>query len=163
VEKRPGHSRDNSRGHSAANAAARAEAGTPAAAARQPADSTTESEPGAALRPYGEGGGHHVPAKRAFTEDPNYDIDEVIATPNSELDAQGIYHPQITGAQKSLYREFAKTGQPLTWDVVRSIETQALTRAGMSSGSASVTVNKAISALQARGVGSPVRIPWGGK
>jgi hypothetical protein len=143
-------------------AAAGTAAGTAAAAAEEATGNAAESEPGAALGPYREGRGHHVPAKRAFTGDPNYDIDAALAIPNSELAAQGIFHPQITGAQQSLYREFAKTGQPVTWDIVRSIETQALTRAGMSSESASVTVNKAISALQASGVSGPIRIPWGG-
>jgi len=144
----------------AAPAAAGIEVGTAAAGAEEPAGT---AEAGAALGPYGKGRGHHIPAKRAFTGDPNYDINAALAIPKLELRAQGIFHPQITGAQQSLYREFARTGQPLTWDVVRSIETQALTRAGMSPESASITVNKAISALQASGVSGPVSIPWGGK
>jgi hypothetical protein len=138
------------------------EAGAPVGAAGEPASSATESEPGADLRPYGEGGGHHIPAKSAFRGDPNHDVNETLAIPNSELEAQGIRHPLVTGAQRSLYGQFAKTGRPLTWDDVRSIETQALIRGGMRPGSALVTVNKAISALQARGVGGPTRIPWGG-
>jgi hypothetical protein len=144
-------------------AAAGTEAGTAAVGLEEEATGgAAESEPGAALSPFSVGGGHHVPAKRAFTGDPNYDINAALAIPNSELDAQGIYHPAVTGARRRLYSEFAKTGQPVTWDVVRSIETQALIRAGMSSESASVTVNKAISALRASGVSGPVRIPWGG-
>jgi hypothetical protein len=127
------------------------------------AGKAAEDAPGAVLAPYREGKGHHVPAKRAFTGDPDYDIKGSLTIPNSELDAQGILHHDITGAQQTLYREFAKTGQPVTWDVVRSVETEALIRAGMSSGSASATVDKAISALQASGVSGPVHVPWGGK
>jgi len=69
----------------------------------------------------------------------------------------------VTGAQKSLYQAYAKTGQPLTWDATKSIETQALVRAGMNPGAAQATVARAIDALKAAGVSGPTKIPWGGK
>ena len=72
------------------------------AAAGEATGGGAESEPGAVLNPYREGGGHHIPAKRVFTGDPNYDIKGALAIPNSELDARGVLHTDITGAQRSL-------------------------------------------------------------
>jgi len=85
-----------------------------------------------------------------------------LAIPNSELEAQGISHSAVTGAQQTLYRAYAQSGQPLTWEAMQSIETQALIKGGMSPGSAAATVNNAINALKASGVNGPNRIPWGG-
>jgi RHS repeat-associated protein len=115
------------------------------------------------LEPYGgPGGGHHVPAKSAFTGAPNYDPNEALAIPNAELERLGVSHSAITGAQMSGYRAFAATGQTLTWSDVSSIETNALIRGGMSPGMAQATVDQAIQALQQAGVSGPTRIPWGG-
>jgi hypothetical protein len=125
-------------------------------------NAAAEGEEAAALRAYSEDGGHHIPAKSAFTGDPAYDANAALAIPNSELAAQGISHSAVTGAQQTLYRAYAQTGQPLTWEAMQSIETQALVRGGMSPGSASATVNNAINALKASGVSGPTRIPWGG-
>jgi hypothetical protein len=60
-----------------------------------------------------------------------------------------------------MYREFAKTGQKLTWEAVERIETDALVRSGLERGVARATVKKAIGALQRGGVAGPTRIPWG--
>lgn len=75
----------------------------------------------------------------------------------------GIRHSAITGAQSTLYRQFAATGQRLTWETAAKIEKQALVAAGMRPGMASSTVDGAISALRESGVKEPTRIPWGGK
>ena len=115
------------------------------------------------IKPYRVGEGHHVPAQNAFLGEPAYDPDAALAIPKSELAAQGIKHPEITGAQQSLYRAYAKTGKPLTWDAMQSIETQALVKAGMNPGMAQATVTKAINALKAAGVKGATKIPWGGK
>jgi RHS repeat-associated protein len=123
--------------------------------------SSAAEEEGAALTPYSEGGGHHIPAKSAFTGDPAYDANEALAMSNAEMAAQGVRHSAVTGAQQTLYRAYAQTGQPLTWDAMQSIETQALVKGGMSPGAASTTVSNAINALKASGV-NPTRIPWGG-
>ncbi len=119
-------------------------------------------KPPADLQPYGgSGGGHHIPAKSAFREDPNYDMDEALAMPNSELDRLGSNHRVITGAQKILYTTFAKTGQKLDWPDIERIETEALVRGGIQSETtANEIVKEAISALKAKGV-KPTRIPWG--
>jgi hypothetical protein len=114
------------------------------------------------LKPYGEGGGHHVPAKAGFRNAPNYDPDTALAIPDAELNALGLNHPVITGQQQVLYRAFAQTGQPLTWGAVQSIETQALVNAGASPQWAAETVAEAIQDLIANGVSGPTRIPWGG-
>jgi len=78
------------------------------------------------LKPYRVGAGHHVPAKSAFIGDPAYDPRAALAVPKSELEAQSVSHLKVTGVQRALYRAYAKTGQPLTWDAMQSIETQAL-------------------------------------
>ena len=70
-------------------------------------------------------------------------------------------HPLVTGTQSTLYRAFAKTGQPLTWEVMESIEAQALVRGGMNQTMALTTIRQAIAALKASGVTGPTRIPWG--
>jgi hypothetical protein len=116
------------------------------------------------LRPYGRvGGGHHIPAKRAFEGIPVYDTKAALAVPRDEMLRRGIKHTDITGAQQVLYREFAKTGKELSWKVLERIETEALIRAGLDPRIAQATVKKAIFALKRKGVPVPSRIPWGNK
>ncbi len=118
----------------------------------------------AELKPYVKpGGGHHVPAKRAFEGAPNYDPKKALAIPNEELDRLGVDHNKITGEQRSLYSAFAKTGKPLTWEAVAEIETEALVKGKMRLETAKATVAKAIQALKDAGVAAPVRVPWGGQ
>ena len=104
-----------------------------------------------------------MPEKEAFEGDPAYDDNAVLAIPNSELEAVGLRHTTITGAQQTLYRAYARLGKPLTWDAVESIETQALVKSGLSPDRAAATVRKTIKALIASGVKEPTKIPWGGK
>jgi hypothetical protein len=115
----------------------------------------------AVLQPYNEGGGHHIPAQSAFTGATNYDSGTALAIPQSELENLNLDHGAISGAQQVLYRAYAQTGQPLTWDAMQSIETQALIKGGASPGTAAATVTNAINALKASGVSGPTRIPWG--
>lgn len=115
------------------------------------------------LLPYEEGGGHHMPAKSAFRGEGTYDPALAPSIPNAELDRLGIRHADITGAQATLYRQFAKTGQTLTWKSAAAIERQALVSAGMDSELAGSTVDRAITALRNAGVQGPTRIPWGGR
>ena len=110
----------------------------------------------------GPGGGHHVPAKRAFAGAPGYDPEKALAIPNGELRRLGISHSAVTGAQMTGYRAWAATKQPLTWKAMEDIEINALVRGGMAQPMAEATVKKAIQALQGAGVSGPVRIPWGG-
>jgi len=118
--------------------------------------------PAAELKPYKEGAGHHVPAKRAFDGAPGYDPKKALAIPNAELNKLGIKHDKVvTPAQRTAYMEFAKTGQPLTWEAIAKIETDVLVKSGMTLDMASATVAKAIKALKDAGVAGPVRIPWG--
>ncbi|WP_437523831.1 SpvB/TcaC N-terminal domain-containing protein [Sorangium sp. So ce726] len=132
----------------------------PAAVAAEPPKKPAAE--GAALRPYGgPGGGHHVPAKGAFTGAAGYDANAALAIPNAELARLGMSHSAITGAQMTGYRAFAQTGAPLTWEAVTIIETNALVRGGMAPGMASATVTRAIDALRQAGVSGPTRIPWG--
>lgn len=114
--------------------------------------------------PYGgPGGGHHVPAKSAFEGAAGYDPNVAFAIPNAELARLGAQHLKlITPAQQKLYTAFAKTGDPLTWQVMETIETQALISGGMNADIARITVQKAIQALKDAGVSGPTRIPWGG-
>ena len=141
----------------AAKAAARRSAARAAAHSREVAKQAAE------LRPYGgSGGGHHVPAKSAFTEAAGYDPDVALAIPNPEMARLGVSHSTVTGAQMTGYRAFAKTGAPLTWEAVAKIETKALIRAGMAPRTANATARSAIKALQKMGVAKPTRIPWGG-
>ena len=79
------------------------------------------------MRPYGgPGGGHHLPAKKAFEGAAGYDLNEALAIPNETMAKLKLEHPSITGAQASGYRTFAKTGQKLTWEAIERIETKAL-------------------------------------
>jgi hypothetical protein len=117
---------------------------------------------GATLRPYGgPGGGHHVPAKKAFEGAPGYNPNTALAIPNAELARLGVRHPDITRAQNQGYRAFAKTGKSLTWDAMSAIETNALIKGGLTPDMASATVKQAIDALKSAGVQGPTRIPWG--
>jgi len=115
------------------------------------------------LEPYGgPGGGHHVPAQSAFAGAPGYDAGAALAVPRAELARLGVRHGIVSGAQQTLYRAFAKSGETLTWEAMQSIETQALIQGGMKAGVARATVRQAINALQRAGVHGPTRIPWGG-
>jgi hypothetical protein len=89
-------------------------------------------------------------------------MNAALAIPNAEMEALGVSHSAITGAQMTGYRAFAATGETLTWADVATIESNALVRGGMSPGMAQATVNQAIEALKAAGVSGPTRIPWGG-
>jgi RHS repeat-associated protein len=114
------------------------------------------------LEPYGgPGGGHHVPAKSAFIGDPVYDPTTAPAIPNSVLEHLNMNHDMISGAQQTMYRAYARTGQSLTWDAMELIEAQALVKGGMSPETAAATIRKAIKMLKASGVNGPTRIPWG--
>lgn len=107
-----------------------------------------------------------MPAKKAFETKSGYasgyDPNKALAIPNAELQKFGIDHiKKLTPAQMKRYKTFAKTGQPLTWEAIAMIETEALVEAGMTLDVAKVTVAKAIQALKDSGVADPVRIPWG--
>ena len=119
----------------------------------------------AELKPYGgPGGGHHVPAKKAFEGAPGYDSKAALAIPNAEMTRLGVQHLKlVTPAQQRLYSLFAKTGNKLTWNAMQSIETEALVAGGMEAGMARATVQKAIQALKDAGVSEPTRIPWGAR
>jgi len=117
----------------------------------------------AELRPYGgPGGGHHVPARTAFTGARGYNVNEALAIPRAELARLGVNHNAISGAQQTLYRAFAQTGKTLTWEAMEEIETQALIKGGMNAKQALATVRTAIQALKNAGVSGPTTIPWGG-
>jgi hypothetical protein len=123
---------------------------------------TTEKAVSAELKPYNQGGGHHVPSKRAFEGAPNYDAKKALAIPNAELKRLKIDHfTDITPEQMKLYKAFAATGKPLTWEAIAKLETEALVKAKMEPTMARATVDKAIQALKESGVPGPVRIPWG--
>jgi len=113
------------------------------------------------LEAYNSGSGHHVPAKRAFEGAPGYDPKKALAIPKDELKRLGISHGVVTGAQQTLYRAFAKSGETLTWDVVQRVETQALVRGGLAPNLAKSAVKEALESMKASGVSGPIRIPWG--
>ena len=126
----------------------------------QTAPQTPPAEP-AKLEPYKQGGGHHVPAKRAFEGAPGYDANKALAIPKAELEKLGVMdHNVVTGAQRTKYMAFAKTGQPLTWEAIATIEADALVAGGMQHDIAKSTVAKAVQVLKDAGI-TPVRIPWG--
>ena len=137
--------------------------------AKPPAGPTTASAPKAEpakMEPYKKSGGHHVPAKKAFEGSsgytPGYDPQKAPAIPEAEFLRLGVEsHAKITAAQLTRYKKFVKTGQPLTWEAMATIETEALVEAGMEVGVAKATVTKAIQWLKDNGVASPVRTPWG--
>ena len=114
------------------------------------------------LQAYGaKGGGHHVLAKSRFLGAKGYDENSAFAISNATLEKLGIRHSDITVAQGSLYREFAKTGRQLTWNDIGRIETEALHKAGMDLDVARSTVHQAIRQLKDAGVTGPTRTKWG--
>lgn len=74
----------------------------------------------------------------------------------------GIQHSEISRAQMMRYKDFAKNNKALTWETIAEIEIASLVDARMDLKMAQATVAKAIQALKASGVASPIRIPWGG-
>lgn len=82
------------------------------------------------------------------------------------MEAWGIRHADVTGAQQRLYRQFVKTGAPFTWEAMAKIETQAIVHgSGYSLNFETVkpTVDAALHHIRTTmGVAQPFRIPWGG-
>ena len=101
-------------------------------------------------------------AKSAFQGDPGYDPKKALAIPNRVTEDLNINHGVVSVAQHKLYTGFAKTGKPLTWEVIADIETKALVEGGATFEQAAGAVQKAIQSLKTSGVAGPTRIPWGG-
>ena len=112
------------------------------------------------LGTYGEQGGHHPMAKKAFEGVEGYDPDEAIIISNEKLEELGVRHSTITGNQHSLYNEFAKTGKTLTMEDMRTIEIKALTKSGVPEDYATNAVDMAIQDLLNKRITQPINIPW---
>lgn len=89
-----------------------------------------------------------------------YDLKSALSISPSKLAEFEVNHATITGQQKSLYTAFSKTGNTLTMEAMKQIETKAMTNAGVPLEYATNAVNKAIDALIESGVTQPARIPW---
>lgn len=110
-------------------------------------------------------GGHHPVAQAAMRNAANYDAGAALALPDAALRQLGVPHlgrGSISAFQNTLYSAWrrANPGVAPTWDTVRQIETQAMSRAGMDPTLARTIVDRAIRDLEARGVAGPTRIPW---
>ena len=82
-----------------------------------------------------------------------------VTVSQNKLDQLGVMHSTITGQQHHLYNEFAKTGQPLTLEVMRDIEIKAMVNSGVPSDYATRAVTEFYSQLKRSGI-IPIRIPW---
>lgn len=116
-------------------------------------------EEGPALRQYGFGGGHHVPAKSVLRGANGFSKWRGPAIPKDELARLKINHGLVTKAQLAGYRALARSGVPLTWEAVEEVETNALVHAGMKPSAARATVQRAIKHLREPGVVAPTRYP----
>ena len=101
-------------------------------------------------------------AKSAFEGAAGYHANAALAIPNEELARLNVRHFVVTGAQKKLYRAFAKSGAKLTWKEVERSETDALVSGGLQADVARATVKRAIDGMKEAGIAGPTRIPWGG-
>ena len=111
------------------------------------------------LGTYSDQKGHHTMAKKAFEGVQGYDSNMAVTVSQSKLDQLGVKHSAITGQQHKLYNEFAKSGQPLTLEVMRDIEIKAMTNAGVPIDYATRAVTEAYSQLKNSGI-NPINIPW---
>ena len=114
------------------------------------------------LGTYGNQKGHHTMAKSAFEGVPGYDPDMAVTVSQAKLDQFNVRHPVITGQQRHLYSEYAKTGKKLTLEDMRDIEIKAMTNAGVPASYAERAVNEAYYQLKKSGI-EPVNIPWNKK
>jgi hypothetical protein len=96
----------------------------------------------------------------AFSKAKNYDPNDAPAIANEIMEKYHLVHTNISRAQNFLYRAFAKTGKPVTWEVMRRIETDALVAQGLPRAVARATVDKAIALLKSRGVTGPFINPF---
>jgi RHS repeat-associated protein len=120
------------------------------------------------MAPYRDAGGHHPVSQAAMRTRsrgafvPNYNPRQALAVSEEVLENVGVAHEQISANQNRLYRAWraANPTSPVTWEVVRDIESRAMSQAGMEPGMARVVVDKAIKDLQSRGVAAPGRIPY---
>ena len=93
---------------------------------------------------------------------PGYDPDMAVTVSQAKLDQFNVRHPVITGQQRHLYSEYAKTGKKLTLEDMRDIEIKAMTNAGVPASYAERAVNEAYYQLKKSGI-EPVNIPWNKK
>lgn len=106
--------------------------------------------------------GHHPMAKKAFEGAEGYDPNQALSISSEKLLKDfDVQHSTITGKQASLYREFSKTGKPLTMNDMKNIEIKAMVESGVPKDYATNTVNTAIKQLKDSGITAPVKIPWG--
>lgn len=113
------------------------------------------------LGTYNDQKGHHIMAKKAFDGNPNYDGGKGITISQAKLDEFGVKHATITGQQKSLYSQFAKSGETLTLDAMANIEYQALVNSGIPEAYARNAISQAFADLLKNGVTQTNQIPWG--
>ena len=113
--------------------------------------------------PYGQGGGHHVPAQAALRGLPGYKPKTAQAIPESELARFGAKHKDITFGQRIPYRDWAKSGKPFDAETMLSIDLNAMIEAGMPWEQAIEAVHTMWEGLPPSVQSGPFRIPWGGK
>lgn len=85
-----------------------------------------------------------------FRGDDLYDLNRALAIPNDTLKAMRISHPSLSGTQKSLYADAARSGKILTLD--GAIEVRALVQHGVKPSVARQIVGAAADDLVAQGV-----------
>ena len=125
---------------------------------------------GIQMLPYWLGQGHHPAGGAALKGDPSCNYRGAPAIPKETLEEAGggtveggrILHQIISRAERFLFDDFRATGQRLTWNALRRIETDAMVAAGFDYATARATVNAAIAdAIKAGMLESNLRIPGG--
>jgi hypothetical protein len=113
------------------------------------------------LLPYERGGGHHIHAQAAFRDDPNYNPNQALALPASDLSQYD--HAAMTRTQRRLYDQLAldisQGRRTNTLHEHNLIAAEALIAGGVPRTDATIYVNQSEQWLISRGI-RIYRIPW---
>jgi RHS repeat-associated protein len=111
--------------------------------------------------PYNQVGGHHIHAKAGFIGHAKYNWRKALSISRDYMAKLGVWHDDITTAQRVLFTEFLQSGKPNTLAEHSRIALEALVKANVPRKIAQDLVQQSEDDLIAQGVTAPTRIPWG--
>ena len=115
------------------------------------------------LGKYGRVKGHHVHAKSAFKNHPNYRVSKAFSVSNEFMDSKGWDHQLMTNMQRKLFKSIDDGTLPNTLTSHTAIAVEALVAGGASRAEARSLVAKSLQNLRDQGVYFPTDVPWHGK
>lgn len=117
----------------------------------------------AATGPYKSTGGHHIHTGEAYRGNPAYSYDDALSISDDCMTAHGWNHRGqggMTTAQRRLYAELARNGEPNTMAYENKVAYESLRAGGAPAWASWVLVQKSAQNLVGQGVYGPIKTPW---